>query len=159
LAFATDSTRTATFMMANEASGKTYSELGLNEGHHTLSHHADDPAKHAAISSINRFHVELFAGWLDRLHEEQEAGESLLDNTTVLFGAGIADGNSHAHGNLPLLMAGRGFGGHAGRHIVSREGTPLANFYLRLFDELGVHHPASRAPITQFGDSNGVLAI
>jgi hypothetical protein len=159
LAFATDSTRVATFMMANEGSGRTYTELGLNEGHHALSHHADDPAKHAAIASINRFHLDLFADWLDRLREPQEDGASLLDNTSILFGSGIADGNSHEHGSLPLLLAGKGTGLTTGRHIVAPQGTPMANLYLRLFNLFGARDQSSGAEIGRFGDSTEMLTL
>ncbi len=159
LAFATDSTRVATVMLANEGSNRTYTELGLKEGHHTLSHHGDDPTKQAAIASINRFHMDIFANWLDRLREPQEDGVSLLDNTSILFGSGIADGNSHQHGDLPLLLAGKGAGIPMGRHIVAGEGTPLANLYLRLFSSFEARDKSSGAPLASFGDSTDLLAV
>lgn len=147
LALATDSTRVATFLMANEGSNRTYRNLGLAEGHHTLSHHGGDEAKQAQIATINRFHVQLFAGFLDRLRDE-----GLLDDTLVVLGSGIADGNRHAHHDLPLLIAGGGGRFPLGEHRRFPAETPIANLYLALFERFGLGEES-------FGDATGVLAL
>lgn len=147
LALATDSTRVATFMVANEGSNRAYRGLGLSEGHHSLSHHGNDPAKEAAIAAINRYHLGLFAGFLDRLRDE-----GLLDDTLVVLGSGIADGNRHEHHDLPILLAGGGGRLPLGEHRRFPRDTPLANLYLALFERFGIEAGS-------FGDSTGVLAV
>lgn len=159
LAFATDSTRVATFMLANEGSERLYRDQGAKEGHHTLSHHGKDPNKRSQIAAIDRFHLSLLAGLLDRLAAAQEDSVSLLDRTLVLYGSGIADGDDHDHHDLPLLLAGGGSRVPLGRHLELPVGTPVANLYLRLFDWLGVRDAATGGPVESFGDSTGVLAI
>jgi hypothetical protein len=157
LAFETGSTRVATFMLANEGSGHAYRNLDVSEGHHSISHHGEEQPKTAAIASINRFHLELFAAFIDRLNAPSEEGSTLLDQTMIVYGSGIADGNSHEHHNLPILLAGGDGSIPLGRHFISPRETPLANLYLRIFNGLGIRGP--RAPLARFGDSTGILAV
>ncbi len=111
LAFQGDVTRVSTFMYANEGSNKSYSFIGAPEGHHDLSHHGGDSAKHDKIKKINRFHLEQFAYMLGKLKTIKEAnGSTLLDNVMVVYGSGIGDGDRHNHNDLPILLAGRGGG-------------------------------------------------
>lgn len=160
LAFATDSTRVATMMLANEGSNRTYRELELNEGHHSLSHHGDDPSKLDAIAAINRHHIALFGGFLDRLADLEEDGEPLLDRTLVIYGSGIADGNAHAHHDVPQLLAGGGGRLPQGEHLWFDRETPLANFHRTLFHTLGVEGFEPGAARTKlFADSTGTLEI
>ncbi|MCA8979572.1 MAG: DUF1552 domain-containing protein [Planctomycetes bacterium] len=160
LAFATDSTRVATFMLANEGSNRTYRELELQEGHHSLSHHGNEDHKQTSIAAINRHHLRLFGGFLDRLAVLEEDGEPLLDRTLVVYGSGIADGNAHAHHDLPQLLAGGGGRLPLGEHLWFERDTPLANFHRSLFDTLGVDGFApedSRAK--RFADSTETLDL
>ena len=147
LALATDTTRVATFLVANEGSNRTYRDLGVREGHHSLSHHGDDPEKQEQIARINRYHVGLLGGFLDRLAET-----GVLDDTLVVFGSGIADGNRHAHHDLPLLVAGGGGRVPLGIHRRFEPETPMANLYLALFERFGIRNAS-------FGDSTGTLAL
>lgn len=160
LAFATDSTRVATFMLANEGSNRTYRELELKEGHHSLSHHGDEAAKQASIAAINRHHLQLLGGFLDRLTELEEAGEPLLDRTLVVYGSGIADGNAHAHHDLPQLLAGGGGRLPLGEHLWFDRETPLSNFHRTLFHTVGVpgYEPGD-ARAKRFADSTGTLEL
>ncbi|HMP04275.1 MAG TPA: DUF1552 domain-containing protein [Gemmatales bacterium] len=153
LAFRTDVTRVATFAFANEGSNRPYRFLGVPEGHHDLSHHGNDPQKHEKIKKINRFHFEHFAQIVGQLQSCQEGDGTLLDQTLLVFGSGIGDGNRHNHDNLPIVLAG-GFGGKLspGRHVRYRKETPIANFYLGLLERLGI-------PQSRFGDSTGRLEI
>lgn len=152
LAFQTDTTRVATMILANEGSNRNYEFLGIPEGHHDLSHHEGNVEKQAKIQRINEFHVRQFAYFLDKLKGIQEEGQSLLDRSMVLYGSGIADGNSHDHANLPIVLAGRGGGCfQPGRHIAVPGQTPLTNLYLTMLDGLGIH-------VDQLGDSNGRLS-
>ncbi len=152
LAFQTDATRTVTFMLGNAGSNISYRWLGIPEGHHNLSHHRGDEKKHAKIASINHYHVTQFARLLDRLKATEDAGQTMLDRAIIVYGSGIADGNRHAHVDLPILLCGHGNGAlHPGQHMVSAKGTPLANLYLSLLGGIGIERE-------KFGDSTGALA-
>lgn len=151
LALATDQTRVVTFMVANEGSNRPYRDLGVSEGHHTLSHHGGDPQKQRQIRAINRYHVELLAHLLRGLTETREGARSLLDASMVLYGSGLADGHSHQHHDLPLVLCGRGNGMlHPGRHLRYPRETPVNDLHLALLERMG-------APAHQLGDSTGVL--
>jgi len=150
LAFQTDSTRVCTFMYANEGSTRPYPFIGVPEGHHDLSHHGGDTRKHEKLKKINRFHVEQFAYLLGKLKAIREGEHSLLDNTMIVYGSGISDGDRHNHDDLPVLLAGKGAGTlKPGRHV-KYSPQPLNNLYLSLFDRLGV-------PAVRLGDSTGRL--
>jgi hypothetical protein len=152
LAFQTDVTRVSTFVLANEGSNKSYAFIDVPEGHHDLSHHGNDAAKHDKIKKINRFHMEQFAYVLGRLKSIPEGEGSLLDRCQIVYGSGIGDGNAHNHDNLPVLLAGRGAGTlNPGRHIKYENGTPLNNLYLTLLEHMGVQ-------AEHMGDSTGKLS-
>jgi hypothetical protein len=151
LAFQTDTTRVATFIVAHDGSNRPYPFIGVSDGHHDLSHHGNDKEKKEKIAKINRFHIEQFAYFVKRLKETKEGTGSLLDNCMVMYGSGIADGNAHAHHDLPILLAGRGGGSITpGRHVKYAKDTPLANLFLDVMDRMGVHQE-------RFGDSTGRL--
>jgi hypothetical protein len=151
LAFRTDSTRIATFVFANEGSNRSYAHIDVPEGHHDLSHHGNDPAKHEKIRRINRFHVGQFAYLLDRLAQAKEGDHSLLDDSMIVYGGCIGDGNRHDHENLPVILAGGGGGSlRPGRHLLCAAKTPMNNLHLALLDRFG-------APIDSLGDSTGRL--
>lgn len=151
LAFQADQTRVATFMFANEGSNRAYREIGVDEGHHELSHHQGDAHKQARIASINRLHTTLLAGFLERLNGIQEAdGQSLLDHSLIVYCSAISDGNVHNHDELPVLLAGGGGGVNSGRHLRFSKDTPMCNLYLSLLGSLGLTQDT-------FGDSTGYL--
>lgn len=149
LAFQTDSTRMITFIVAHDGSNRSYSHVGVADGHHDLSHHGNDEEKKKKIARINRFHMEQFAYFLKRLKSIPEGQGSLLDQCMIVYGSGLADGNAHAHHDLPVLLAGRGGGTiEPGRHVRYAKDTPMANLFLSLSDRLG-------APLERVGDSSG----
>jgi hypothetical protein len=153
LAFKTDSTRVATLMLANEGSNRAYREIGVDDGHHDVSHHGNDAKKLEQFAAINRFQVERLAAFLRALSKTKENGKPLLDSTIVLYGGAIGDGNRHNHDDLPILVAGgsaRGVKG--GRLIDSAKGTPLCNLHLGIAQAAGAKFDA-------FGDSNGVIEV
>lgn len=152
LAFQTDSTRVATFVMKHDGSDESYPQIGVPDGHHTLSHHQNDEEKKKKIAKINRFHLEQLAYFLGKLKSIQEGSGNLLDQSMIMYGSGLADGNAHAHENLPILLAGRGGGSiQPGRHIRLPKETPMANLFLSMLDRMGV-------PGERFGDSTGRLS-
>lgn len=146
-----DLTRVVTFMLGNEGSNRNYGFLGAPGGHHHLSHHGGDADKIDKIKTINRFHVEELARFVQGLGSVPEAGGRLLDHTAVLYGSGISDGNRHNHNDLPILLAGS-LGGTLtpGRHVRYARDTPLCNLYVGLLDRMGVK-------TARFGDSTGAL--
>jgi hypothetical protein len=151
LAFQSDSTRVATFMLAHEGSNRSFAEIGVPQAHHQLSHHRGAAEKLERIARIDRFYTEQLAYFLQRLKETREANHSLLDQCMVVYGSGISDGNQHLHSDLPVLVAGGGGGAlHPGRHIKLPDPTPMTNLYLALLERLGVR--AERV-----GDSTGLL--
>ena len=152
LSFRMDITRISTCMVARDGSERTYRWLGLSDGHHSLSHHGGNAAKLASIAKIDRFHMEQFAYLVQKMKSVKEGAGTLLDNSMVVFGAGISDGNRHNHNNLPILLAGRGGGTIAqGRHVRFEKDTPLCNLYLSMLDRMGVKQD-------RFGDSTGLLS-
>ena len=151
LALQTDSTRFITFMYTNDSSNRSYPSLGIREGHHDLSHHSGNHEKQARISKINAHHMEQFAYLIGKLKGVKEGGGTLLDHSLIMYGSGIADGNAHEHGDLPILLMGKGGNSlHPGRHIRFPEETPLCNLYVWMLNRLGVR-------ADKFGDSNGRL--
>jgi len=151
LAFQTDTTRVATLMLAVDGSNRTFPELGINEGHHQLSHHQNNHDMIEKIRRIDRFHVEGFARFIKKLGETREGEGSLLDNCLVMLGGGISDGNRHNHEDLPIVLAGRGGSTiETGRLIKSPRETPLCNLYLSMLEKAGCprdHFADSTAPI------------
>ena len=151
LAFQTDSTRVATLMLADAGSNRTYPDVDVRDGHHELSHHQNDVEKMEKISRIDRYLVEQFAGFLNRLNGISEGGRSLLDNSMILYGSAISDGNRHNHDDLPILLAGGGGGTiSTGRYIKYPKETPLNNLFISMADRMG-------APMDSLGDSKGPL--
>ena len=155
LAFWTDSTRISSFMFANDVSGKNFGQLipGTSGSHHEFSHHQDKPEKYEPYSKINRWHSDQLAYFMDKLAAIQEGDRTLLDNSMILFGSSMSDGNRHDPANLPILLAG-GAGGtiDAGRHIACPKGTPLCNLYVSMLERMGT-------PVEAFGDSTGVIPL
>ncbi len=151
LAFQTNMTRVATFMMGREGSNLTYPDIEVTRAHHGMTHHRGDPSKIEDITKVNTYHVEQFAYFVDKLGSIQDGEGRLLDHTMAVYGSGIGDGNRHTHHDLPVLLAGGGRGTlHPGRHVRYPVETPMNNLYLSLLDRLGVH-------TEKLGDGTGKL--
>jgi hypothetical protein len=151
LAFQADVTRVISCMFGREGSEQKYRMIGVNEGHHELTHHRGDPEKIAKVRTINTYHIRQFAYLLDKLKSIREGEGTLLDNCMIAYGSGNSDGNRHTHENLPVLLAGKGGGSlKTGRHIRYPRETPVNNLWLAMLDRMGV-------PTEKLGDSTGVL--
>jgi hypothetical protein len=149
LAYQSDLTRVITFMYGREQTGRSYPQIGIREPHHPLTHHQNDPVKMAKCAHIQRYHIGLFADYLEKLRKTPDGDGSLLDNMILLYGAGLSNSDRHTHGPLPTFLVGGGGGTlKGGRHIVYPEHTPLTNLQLTLLDKLGV-------PTDKLGDSTG----
>ena len=149
LAYQADLTRVTTFMYGREQTARPYPQIGVPEPHHPLTHHEGNPEKMAKCAKIQRYHIALFAEYLEKLRNTADGDGSLLDHVILLFGSGISNSDRHTHGPLPTFLVGGGAGTlKGGRHLVYPEHTPLTNLQLTLLNKLGV-------PAEKLGDSNG----
>ncbi len=153
LALQADLTRVVSFMIGKEQSARPYPQVGVPEAHHPLSHHSNRPELIAHLAKINRYHMQLFAGYLAKLTATPDGDGTLLDHMTILYGAGISNSNAHSGENLPLALVGGGAGTlRGGRHLAFTDRPPTANLLVTLMDKLGV-------PVERIGGSTGKLAI
>lgn len=152
LAFQTDQTRVAAFCLAHDGSNRSFSEIGIVEGHHDLSHHQGNADRIEKVAKIDRWYVEQFAKFLKKMDAQKDVdGNSLLHNSMIVYGGGNADGMRHTHDDLPIVLAGGGGGTlNPGRHA-KHGGKPMCNLFLSMADRMGVKE------LPQFGDSTGRL--
>jgi len=151
VAFQTDMTRIATFMLTREGSSRTYREIDLPEAHHPLTHHQGNAEMIEKVYRINRYHMQLFAEFIGKMAATPDGDGSLLDHSMIVYGAGLADGNRHEHVNLPVMIMGGGCGTiKTGRHLKLADKTPINNLYVSMLDRMGV-------PVESLGDSTGPL--
>ena len=151
MAYQADLTRVSTFMLSLEQSNRSYPEIGIPESHHGLSHHQKVPEKTEKIVKINRYHMEQFRYFLEKMKAIPDGDGTLLDHSMIMYGSGLADGDRHEHNNLPTLLAGGACGTiRAGRHLRYENNTPMANLFVAMLDRMQV-------PVEQFGDSKGKL--
>ena len=152
VAFKADITRLSTFMVGREGSVRAYPEIGVADGHHPLTHHMGNMEMLAKVRQINELHAALFAEFLQKLKNTKEGNSNLLDQSLVVYGSGLSDGNSHTHDQLPTLLAGRGAGFvNPGRHIIYQRETPVTNLFATMIERVG-------ARAEHVGDSTGRLA-
>ncbi len=151
LAFQADLTRICTFMLANDGSNRGFGAIGISEGHHDISHHGLDPGKLEKKRQIDRYQVAQLAYIHKKMKSVDELDGSLLDNTMLVYGGGISDGDRHNHDDLPILLCGRGAGTiKSGVHRRFPHNTPMNNLFLSLIDRMGI-------PAETLGDSTGKL--
>jgi len=153
LAFQTDSTRVATFMISGDGNNRDFSEIGINDGHHNLSHHGNRADWIQKVATIDHFYVTQLAYFLDKMEAAKDLdGNSLLHNSQIVYGSGNSDGNRHSHTNLPVILAGHGGGSlKPGRHTKFND-LPVTNLYLSMLDRI-----AGAQRLERFGDSTGRL--
>jgi Protein of unknown function (DUF1552) len=152
LGFWSNTTRVTTFMFANAVSGRNFSFLdGVKGGHHEISHHKNDAEQLRQYARINQWHIEQYAYLLNKMNNIKEGNGTMLDNSMILFGAGMRDGNAHEPNNLPLVLAGKAGGTiKTGRYLHQKDPTPLANLYVGMLDRMGVD-------AKKFADADGEL--
>ncbi len=153
VAFQTDMTRVVSFMIAREGSNRSYRSIGVSDGHHSVTHHQNDPEKIAKTIKINELHVQSFAYLLDRMKSTPDGDGTLLDHSMLLYGSSISDGNAHTHNDLPLVLAGGASGQiKGGRHIRYEKETPMSNLLVTMLDK-------AKVPTEKLGDSTGTLNL
>jgi hypothetical protein len=153
LAYQADKTRVITFLVAHEQSTRPYPEIGIADPHHPLTHHSGNAEKIAKVIQIQTYHAKMFSYYLERMRSTPDGDGSLLDHMMIVYGGSISDANVHKHEDLPILLLGGGDGRiKGGRHVRYPQDTPVANLFLTLLDNLGIHTES-------FGDSTGHLTI
>jgi len=149
LAYQADLTRVATFMMAREATMRSYPHIGVQDAFHPLSHHQNDPAKLDRLAKIQAYHTTVFAKFIDKLAKTEDGDGSLLDHSIILYGSNMSNSDHHDHDPLPSAVLGRGYGKiKGGQHLKYAADTPHANLMVTLFDRAGI-------PVEKHGDSTG----
>jgi len=152
LAFQADMTRVISFMMAREGSNRSYRAINISDGHHSCTHHMNDPDKIAKTQKINTHHVETFAYLINKMKSTPDGDGTLLDHSQILYGSSISDGNAHTHHDLPILLIGGAGGVKGGRHLRYPKETPLNNLLLTMMDHAGVR-------VEKLGDSTGEVKL
>ncbi len=152
LAYQTDSTRVATFLLANEGSNRPFPEIGIAEGHHSLTHHQNKQELIDKVAQIDLWYVKQLARFLQKMDSTKDVdGNSLLHNSMIIYGSGNADGNRHTHTNLPVVLAGNGGGALSAGRFAKFGSVPMSNLLLGLADRMGTQG------IERLGDSTGRL--
>jgi len=151
LAFQADLTRVVTFMLGRELNFRTYPEVGLTQGHHTMSHHMERPDLIERYAKLNTYQTDLLAGFLSKLAATPDGDGTLLDRSLILYGASLSNPNLHAHFDLPLALIGGPAGSGAG-HAIQPSNTPMTNLLLTMLDRVGVHTET-------LGDSTGRVEL
>lgn len=152
MAFQTDMTRVITFMLGRAGSNRTYRSIGISDGHHSITHHQNDPVKIAAVAKIDAHLVSVFTYFLHKMKATPDGDGNLLDHSMIVYGSSLSDANAHTHHDLPTALLGGGVGQvKGGRHIRYPKDTPLNNLFLNMLDRAGV-------PVENLGDSTGKLA-
>jgi hypothetical protein len=153
VAYQGDTTRVFTFMMAREASQRTYPALEIRQPHHDVSHHANRPENMELHAKVNHHYAALFAAFLEKLRATPEGDGSILDNSLIFYGGGMSDGQAHSPYPLPLVSAGSAGGRIKGdRHVAAAEWTPVANLWLSVADLFG-------SRLETFAESTGRVEI
>jgi hypothetical protein len=152
LAFQTDTTRVVSYCVAPEGSNRPFPELGIVEGHHFVTHHSGNKDKIEKTAKIDKWYMERFAKFLKRMEAMKDAdGKSVLENSMIVYGSAIGDGNRHNHDELPVILAGSAGGAlTTGRHLKTNNFTPMTNLYTAMLGKMGVK-------AEKVGDSTGVL--
>jgi hypothetical protein len=151
LSYQANITRVITFMVSREVSNRTYTQVGVTDGHHAISHHQNRAEKMAKNVLIQTFNVNQFKGFLEKLKAMPDGDGSLLDHTLLLYGSNMSNSNAHDHFPLPNLVVGGAAGRmKGGRHLKYADHTPMTNLLVTMLDKVGVKQES-------IGDSTGTL--
>jgi hypothetical protein len=153
LAYQADLTRVVAYVMAAEGSQRAYTHLGISDGFHPMSHHANDLDKLNKLVKIQTWHVEKFAEFLARMAATPDGQGTLLDHSIFLFGSNMSNSDQHNNYPVPNILVGGGNGKMklGGQHLVLPERTPIANLHLTLLQKVGAERD-------KFGDSKGTIS-
>jgi len=151
MAFQTDMTRVITLMLGRAGSNRSYRNIGVSDGHHSITHQQNDPVKINNVAKIDAHLVKTFAYLLDKMKSTPDGDGNLLDHSMIVYGSSLSDANAHTHHDLPIVLVGGGAGQiKGGRHVRYPKDTPMNNLLVNVLDKAGVR-------IDNFGDSTGKL--
>jgi hypothetical protein len=154
LAFAGNISNVCTMKLSRDVSGRTFPESGVNAGYHGASHHGDNQQRITQFAAINKYHMTVFAHFLEKLQKTADGDGTLLDHSLIVYGSPMGNSNLHNHKRVPLILLGKANGLLDGRkHVSAPDGTSSANMFLTLIHKLGISDAA------EFGDSTGELAL
>jgi hypothetical protein len=152
LAFQADITRVITFSLDREASMRTYTNLGIAEGFHPLSHHGNNPQKQDKLVQIQKYHTEVFAGFIKKIEAAKESDGTVLDHSTILFGSNMSNSDRHNNDPLPSALLGHAHGKiKGGQHLKYPQDSRFADLLQTIFDRNDI-------PVKSIGDSAGLLS-
>jgi hypothetical protein len=154
LAWQTNRTNVVTMKMVEEASMRTYPNLGVHEAFHPTSHWGGFPQRIANLRLIQNYHTKVFAKFATRLASTPDGDGTLLDHSLILFGSNMANSDAHNCDPLPQAIIGRGGGVKGNQHLHYEQDSPHANILVTLLERAGV--PANEWE--QFADSTGPLS-
>jgi hypothetical protein len=146
LAFQADITRVITLSMDHEASMRTYTNLNIAEGFHPLSHHGNNPQKMDKLVLIQKYHTEVFAGFIKKIEAAKEAGGTVLDHSTILFGSDMSNSDRHNNDPLPSVVLGHANGKiKGGQHLKYPQDSRHGELLLTLLQR-------NEIPVKSIGD-------
>lgn len=154
LAWQADLTRVTSYQISREQSDHSYPFIGVNDGHHSVSHHGHNPERMAMHTRINTYHMGLLGYFADKLSKIQDGDGTLLDHSVLVHGSGMGDADAHDPHNLAITVVGGLCGNLRGdRSLVYPigENIPFTNLNLALLHKAGVN-------VEHIGDSTGTLA-
>ena len=151
LAYQADLTRVASYVMVAEGTNRTYNHVGVPDSFHPVSHHSNDRERIRRLTVIQKYHMERFADFLQKLANTKEGDGSILDHSLFLYGSNMGNSNQHDNYPLPAVLVGGANGAHVGgKNLALPARTPLANVHLTILKKLGIEQPS-------FGNSTGII--
>ncbi len=153
LSFQANVTRVASYFMVGEGTNRTYNHIGVPDAFHPLSHHANNLQRIEKLVVIQRYHVERFADFIDKLANTPDGEGTLLDNSMLLYGSNMSNSDRHNNYPLPNILVGGGAGTlqRGGQHIDLPERTTLSNLHLTMVNKAGLE-------LKSLSDSTGEIA-
>jgi hypothetical protein len=152
LAYQADVTRVATYFMVGEGTNRTYNHVGVSDSFHPLSHHANNKERLEKLVTIQRYHVQRFADFVDKLASIPDGEGTLLDNSMLMYGSNMSNSDRHNNYPLPIVLVGGAAGQlRGGQHIELPEYTPLSNLHLTVLNKAGLE-------LKSLADSTGEIA-
>jgi hypothetical protein len=143
VAYQADISRVFSFMMARDLSALSYPQIGVPEPHHSISHHQNSPETMEKHFKVNRYHIELFANFIDKLANTPDGDGSLLDHSLLMYGSGMSNGNEHIKLRLPTALVSGFVRGN--RHIALPDYTkPIGDLHVDIAKQIGIE-------LTSFG--------
>jgi hypothetical protein len=152
LAYQADLTRIASYVMVAEGTNRTYNHVGVPDSFHPVSHHSNDRERIRRLTVIQRYHMERFADFLQKLANTKDGDGSVLDHSLFLYGSNMGNSNMHDNYPLPAVLVGGANGAHVGgKNLTLPARTPLANLHLTMLNKLGMKQE-------KFANSTGLIS-